>query len=193
MSDSIEEEIMEDTVAKTVDLPTISNYFNVHPRTIANWYKLGMPRQGREQYNVRECIEWDRNRCVQEAVRSAAGKSYVDASMAKIRREVAEAELKEIEVARERGTLVNISDAEKQLERELTPVRNALLGFPRRIAPYIVMVPDEIQAAEIMEDHIRDLMDSLANKVDESIVEDSIEDSIEDVDDESEPLNNEEV
>ena len=170
---------MSETVSPSVDANTLALYFGVTTRTLANWRKAGMPMIANNRYDVRKCIQWYADWLSQEALKTSAGKVFVDTETAALRKLVAEAEIKELQVAKERGELVSVQDSVKALERFTTPLRSALLGFPSRVSPYLVMVPSQMEAAIILENHIRELMDRMANEVEIEPEEIPVEEDVE--------------
>ena len=169
---------MTESVSPSTNATTLASYFKVSGRTIANWRTLGLPMLSRNRYDIAACIEWYADWKSAQAMKTVTGTKFVDEESASLRKLVAEAEMKEIQVAKERGELVNVQDSVKALERFTTPLRSALLGFPSRVSPYLVMVPSQTDAAIILESNIRDLMDRMAEAVEveePEIEEDDVE------------------
>lgn len=62
-------------------------------------------------------------------------------------------------------TLVPHEWAVKELATHLGIVRQGLMSFAPRAAPYLVMVPDELTAREMIERKVHELMDALAQQI----------------------------
>lgn len=174
---------MSSQVDLTVDAPSLCNYFGVSTRQLANYRKMGLPTQGRNEYNVRECIEWYTNWKVQSALKTNQRPVQANEEELKLRKLEAEATLKEIEVATMKGELVNIADASRELSKHLTSVRNGITSFPARTAPFLVGVENERVARDILDREVVSLMNFLMENTEEPQL-DPTEDGGEDWEDE---------
>jgi phage terminase Nu1 subunit (DNA packaging protein) len=159
-----------------VDKKTLAGMFGVAGTTIDAYRRKGLPTVGEgraTKYNVQECFRWFNSYTVQqEREKWDTTPSGMTEQDAKTRKLTAEALIAELDLAKERGTMVNISDAEREVMKHHTIVRTSLLAFPVRTAPFLVMVPDELTARQIIEAEIFKLMDALSVPVEiEHIVE----------------------
>lgn len=166
---------MSNQVDLVVDAPTLCNYFGVSSRQLQNYKKMGLPVQGRNQYNVRECIEWYTNWKVQSALKSNQKPIQADEEELKLRKLEAEALLKEIEVATLKGELINITDAQKELTKHLTSVRNGIMAFPARTAPFLVGLDNQRVVRDVLDREIVNLMTFLMENTEEEPIEPSPE------------------
>lgn len=116
--------------------PCISRYmvsvmFNVADKTVYNWIEKGLPTllQGKiNWYDLFACFDWYLDNVFEgKDKRTAENKK----DNAEIRKKVAEAELKELELARARGALIDVNDIEKQLSLRATYFKTALEELPR--------------------------------------------------------------
>jgi phage terminase Nu1 subunit (DNA packaging protein) len=90
-----------------------------------------------------------------------------------IRKLAAQALREELELEKERGTLVNVEDASKELSRNLTAVRAALLSFPSRASAYCVGITDELAMREVLDTQIELLMNSIIKSVEVDVIDDA--------------------
>lgn len=148
-------------VALTVDAPTLCNYFDISVRQLANYRKAGMPMVSNNKYNVRECFEWYSNGRVQAALKANQKPIVVDEEELKLRKLEAEAQLKEIEVLQLKGIFVNVEDAKREMLRHGTSMRNAVMSFPARTAPFLVALDDERTVRDVLDREIALLMTNL--------------------------------
>lgn len=71
------------------------------------------------------------------------------------RREAADAELKEMELAQRRGELVSVSEIRAKLGERLGQVREQLLQLPARLAPLMVGETDQARLQTLLDDELR--------------------------------------
>ena len=123
----------------------------------------GMPHHGegsRLRYKLDEVIPWYIKHLGEGAKALAISKDQ-----AVLRKLTAEAMLREVELAKERGQLIAIADAEAELSSHLSVIRRTLLALPSRIAPYLVGLTSEALARKAMKRAITDLMDAIAKGI----------------------------
>src|SRR4051812_8927418 len=89
----------------------------VDPRAITTWVKKHedfpsrKKRDGVREFPVRQCLQWQRDRAVADAIAGFGPQKPSDFEEAELRKAIADAELAEIKVARERGSVVAVSSA----------------------------------------------------------------------------------
>ena len=145
----------------TVDAKTLCNYLGVETRQLANYRKAGMPMQAANTYNVRECVAWYSDWRTQSALKANQKPVSQNEDELKLRKLEAEAIAKEIEVEQLRGGLVRVEDAERELAKHLTSVRNGLQSFPARAASFLVGINTERQVRDLLDREVVALMDYL--------------------------------
>lgn len=100
---------------QTLTLQEIARAFRVQVQTIREWRAQGMPHRmvgGRPLFDLPACIEWRREKDRESARDEAAP----DEAKERARKMRAEAELKELEVARIRGQQVPVEQYEERAE-----------------------------------------------------------------------------
>lgn len=139
------------------------------------YIKKGLPGIGHgrgRKFDIPSCVQWLINFQVSEAQQEFKDKAATgdDASWS-TRKLAADALLKELELERERGVLVNINDAEKELARNLSAVRAALLSFSSRSSPYLMGITSEITMRETVDTEIEKLMLSIKSSLETKEIE----------------------
>lgn len=126
------------------------------PRQIDNLVVEGMPRRkvGRSWIYGPDAEAWYWRRKV-EAVGSAK-KGQLDA--ARMRRELAQAELAELEVAQRRGDLVPLVDAKREVGRLAELVRARLVAAPGRFAHRWQASRSHQDAQQVLDEVMREIL-----------------------------------
>lgn len=108
----------------------LADVFRVSVRTIQRWEKRGLDRArvgNGATYDLPEAVAW--------ALEREQASEDTDYETARARRMAADAHLRELELGRERGTLVHIDDMEDLLRTPLERVAAELKAAPSRLAP----------------------------------------------------------
>jgi phage terminase Nu1 subunit (DNA packaging protein) len=148
------------------------------PRTVAAWIaKDGMPTTNRRGANGRPLVDpvaavaWIRareRRAAEERLRAALAQTQDPLD----RKRTAEAELREMDVARRKGDLVPRDEIERQWSQLASATREAMLAVPGMAVQLgVVDRPAELR----LEDLVRDALTALASRVDASADEDDLE------------------
>lgn len=106
----------------------------VDPRSITTWVKkhADFPskkgKNGVREFPVKQCLQWQRDRIVADAIASYAPQEKSDREDADLRKAIADAELAEIKVARERASVVAVGTAISTFRELATRIRAAVLS-----------------------------------------------------------------
>jgi phage terminase Nu1 subunit (DNA packaging protein) len=147
-----------------VDRAVIAEEFNITARRVNQLVGIGLPRAARGKYPVEKCRRWyirylqkclERDALVAEGGES--GRAFV-----RLRREIADAELKEIEVAKARKEMIAISDFEKTLSDLVSTVKAQILGVAPRVASKLVGLDSRLMAQAIIEKYLKAALAALA-------------------------------
>lgn len=124
-----------------VDVTKVASFLNLDERRIQQLVKEGMPREGRGQYDAIKCAAWY-IRYLQSALEKKSVPTldggFVGEREERVRLLRADADLREIELAKERSQLVALSDVEKTLADLVLTTRARILAIPPRLAPELV-------------------------------------------------------
>lgn len=171
-----------------VTAPIIVAFLGTHKAKLQELRDAGLPTVGNGnglRYPVGPCIKWYIAWRVQKETEKLmksyqTSQSEMDKDEAVARKLTAEALIKEVELEKLRGTLVNHEDASKELSKHLAVVRNGLLSFPARIAPYLVGITTELDARGMMDVKVADLMLQMAKATEAIDVQDEEDDEDDD-------------
>jgi phage terminase Nu1 subunit (DNA packaging protein) len=156
--------------------PELAQELKISIAAIGNYQQMGMPvhrvgSAGRSAiYNLDHVKEW-----MQDNLRQA-DKTYNELKAEKL---LIEIQLAEIELQRERGELVDIDIAVKQVEEAFSRVRAKVMGLPSRVSGivYSMQSQREVQAyleqsvIEILEELVSDFTGETATETDEAVME----------------------
>lgn len=86
-----------------------------------------------------------------------------DYNESRARREAAEAEKAELELAQLRGQLVSVDEVRASLQRRIAGVREALLQLPARVVPLLVANPDAASMDRLLREELTAAMQQIAD------------------------------
>jgi phage terminase Nu1 subunit (DNA packaging protein) len=125
----------------TVDVAKVAAFLNLEERRIQQLVHEGMPRESRGQYDPIKCahfyIRYLQNALEKKSVPTLDG-GFVGEREERIRLLRADADLREIELAKERSQLVAIPDVEAMLTDLVLTTKARILAIPPRLAPELV-------------------------------------------------------
>jgi len=151
-----------------VEVKQLMQAFNVTERYIGQLVKEGMPREARGKYDLGKCMLWYL-RYLQAVVRRRSGSEIPDDQGRTEQRErlrllSAEAELKELELARERGQFIALPDLEKMLTDLVITTKARILAVSPRVAPQLVGM-DRLTIEAELDKELRSALSYLAKSV----------------------------
>ena len=152
---------------QVVDRVGLSIALGVAEPTILARVREGMPfiqrgSRGKPwQFDLAECITWDRER----AVRKATGIVKGDETDAELNRRLLTARVKreEIEAAKVAAEVVPVEEVEEAVTTAFVEVRQAMLSIPERVAMRLLAAEDETTIKDILRDEIDLALHSLAD------------------------------
>lgn len=112
-----------------VDVNFIAKFLRKDIRTIQNYAKKGMPREGKGQYDFIKVCDWYIKHL--EAELLAAKRGDETEAHARARLMMYRANLAEIELAKKRAEVITVEDAEKELQKILTAINTKIRAYPR--------------------------------------------------------------
>lgn len=136
-------------------LKDVAAHFNVHPRTVDNWKKRGMPIAAKSRYDLLEIEEWADDEGLLEGKVHGYAQRY---QKEKYLHEKARREKVERENLVAAGRLMDIEEV-KRINREVDlSIKSDLLAIPSKVAPFLEgMTAREIQRKleEAIDDALR--------------------------------------
>jgi hypothetical protein len=147
------------------DVERIAQALNLTRSRVAQLVKRGMPKEGRGQYDPVKCMLW-----YIRFLRAAIEKKSVpmtDGSFAgereeRVRSLRAAADLREIELAKERSQLVAIPDVEQMFTNLVLTTKARIMAIPPRLAPELVGEASRVMIQAKIEKSCKEALHSLS-------------------------------
>jgi phage terminase Nu1 subunit (DNA packaging protein) len=125
----------------TVNVTKVASALNLTEQRVQQLVHEGLPREGRGQYDPVKCLLWY-VRYLQKALEKKAVPTleggFVGEREERVRLLRADADLREIELAKERGQLVALPDIEAALTDLVLTTKARIMAIPPRLAPELV-------------------------------------------------------
>jgi len=156
-----------------LDKSQLAEYLGTSKVTISRYITLGMPAavtggRGRAyKFDPTVCKAW----LTDYRNKHSVGRPRDDVDgvnlgrriqEAKLTKEMADAALKELELAERQGKLIPISDVTDKVAAEYTAIRARLLSLPPKIAPLVLIETDINAIREILDSEIRSILEELS-------------------------------
>jgi phage terminase Nu1 subunit (DNA packaging protein) len=146
----------------------IAQLLNLSEQRIHQLVKVGMPREARGQYDAMKCMLWYVRYL--QAVLEKRSASMSDGGYAGVREERvrllrADADLKEMELAKERGRLVALPDVESALTDLFRTTESRIMAIPPRLAPELVGETSGVMVQAKLEKACKEALAYLAKAV----------------------------
>jgi hypothetical protein len=126
-----------------VDVERVANALNLTRQRVAQLVKEGLPREKRGEYDPVKCMLWYIRYLQAQVSRLSPNVASQGGELDSERKERigllrAERELKELELARERGEYMALDDVEKTMTDLVVVTRARILTVANRVAPQLV-------------------------------------------------------
>lgn len=152
----------------TVDVTKVASTLNLDERRVQQLVKEGLPREARGQYDPVKCMLWY-IRYLQAALRKKAvptrDAGFVSEREERVRLLRADADLREIELAKERGMLVALPDVEKLVSDLVLATKARIMAIPPRLAPELVGETSRVMIQAKLEKACKESLAYLARAV----------------------------
>lgn len=133
------------------------------PQALGRWTdRPGAPvvlKKGRPYCIWPDFPKWRDAELARKAAEAAAPGDFEEARTRKVS---AEAELAELELARERGRMVTVDDCADRLARILERVRARLVAVPGKLAPRLVGLGTAMEARGVLEEAVGETLAELS-------------------------------
>lgn len=162
--DWLQHQLEEEKARRNIrSLGEIADLFGkVQQRTINLLVKNeGLPRKERGEYDLAEVIPWYMKRYEHQLKEAKAGGE--DGVQAKARLIKAQADLKQIALAKVRAEVINVQDAIIAFENVLSILRQRANVFPKRAAPQLEGLETNGEREAMLKDLINELLTELAD------------------------------
>jgi phage terminase Nu1 subunit (DNA packaging protein) len=151
----------------TVDVTKIASALNLDERRVQQLVKEGMPREARGQYDPVKCmlfyIRYLQAALERKSVPTVDG-GYAGEREERVRLLRADADLREMELAKERGQLVAITDVEMEMTDLVLTTKARILAIPPRLAPELVGETSRVMLQAKLEKACKEALAYLARR-----------------------------
>jgi phage terminase Nu1 subunit (DNA packaging protein) len=148
-----------------VNVGKVANALHLTEQRVQQLVQEGMPRESRGQYDPVKCLLWY-VRYLQKALEKRAVPTldggFVGEREERVRLLRADADLREIELAKERGQLVSIQDVEKEFTDLVLVTKARIMAIPPRLAPELVGETSRIMIQAKLEKACKESLSYLA-------------------------------
>jgi phage terminase Nu1 subunit (DNA packaging protein) len=149
------------------DVGRVAQALNLTEQRVQQLVKEGMPKEARGQYDPVKCMLWY-IRYLQAALEKKSvpvgDGAYAGEREERVRLLRADADLREIELAKERSQLVAIPDIEQMLTDLVLTTKARMMSIPPRLAPELVGETSRVMIQAKIEKAIKEALAYLANK-----------------------------
>jgi phage terminase Nu1 subunit (DNA packaging protein) len=151
-----------------VDVTKVASFLNLDERRIQQLVKEGMPRETRGQYDPIKCAYWY-IRYLQQVIEKKTVPTldggFVGEREERVRLLRADADLREMELAKERGLLVALPDIEARLTDLVLTTKARIMAIPPRLAPELVGETSRVMIQAKLEKACKESLAYLARAV----------------------------
>ena len=152
----------------TVDVTKVASALNLTVSRVHQLVKEGLPKEGRAQYDPVKCMLWYirylQNALERKSVPTLDG-GFVGEREERVRLLRADADLREMELARERGLVVALPDIEATLTDLVLTTKARIMAIPPRLAPELVGETSRVMIQAKLEKACKESLAYLARTV----------------------------
>lgn len=147
----------------SANVSQVAKFVNLDERRVQQLVKEGVfPRARRGQYNLSKCaaayIRYLQSVLEKKGVRLGDGIVSLNERDERVRLLKTEADLKEIELFREREQLVTIDDVEKEMAELALTTKARVMSVAARVAPELVGETSRIMIQAKLEKHLKEAL-----------------------------------
>ena len=148
-----------------VNAEKIGKVLNLTEQRVHQLVREGLPKEGRGLFDPAKCMQFY-IRYLQRALKKKSVPTleggYVGERDERVRLLRSQADLSEIELAKQRGQLVAIQDVERAMTDLVLTTKARILAVAPRIAPDLIGVASRVMAHAIVEKGLKEALLSLA-------------------------------
>jgi hypothetical protein len=154
----------------TADPAKIAQALNLTVSRVHQLVKEGLPKEGRGQFDPVKCMLWYirylQNALEKKAVPTLDG-GFVGEREERVRLLRADADLREMELARERSVTITLDVHEKELTDLVLTTKARIMAIPPRLAPELVGETSRVMIQAKLEKACKESLAYLAKAVDD--------------------------
>jgi terminase small subunit / prophage DNA-packing protein len=150
---------------KVVNRADLASVLGVSPPTVDAYLRRGMPFRKRGdkgkawEFDTADVVDWLRDEEARRHMGEQAATMTLDD--AKKRREVANAQLAELELAEKLRTVIKVDDVAATVREEYQVVRQLMLSIPGRLAQELAAEADASVVERMLKDAIAEALEEL--------------------------------
>lgn len=152
----------------TTNADKVAQALNLSVERVHQLVKEGLPKEGRGQFDPVKCMLWY-IRYLQQALEKKAVPTldggFVGEREERVRLLRADADLREMELARERGLVVALPDIEARLTDLVLTTKARIMAIPPRLAPELVGETSRVMIQAKLEKACKESLAYLARAV----------------------------
>jgi terminase small subunit / prophage DNA-packing protein len=145
----------------------VAQALNLTVSRVHQLVKEGLPKEGRGQFDPVKCLLWY-VRYLQQALEKKsvpmADGAFAGEREQRVRLLRADADLREIELAKERGQLVPLSDVEAEMTDLVLTTKARILAVAPRVAPELLGLTSRVMAHAIVEKALNEALHQLSKR-----------------------------
>jgi phage terminase Nu1 subunit (DNA packaging protein) len=149
----------------TVGPEKVAQALNLTESRVHQLVKEGLPKEGRGQFDPVKCMLWY-IRYLQAAIEKKSVPTldggFVGEREERVRLLRADADLREMELARERSLVISIADYERTLADIILTTKARVMAIPPRVAPEVVGQTSRVMAQALIEKACKEALTYLA-------------------------------
>jgi len=153
---------------RIVGIKQIASTLNLTPSRIQQLVQEGLPKKLRGKYDQDQCTGWYirylQALVEKKAIVSEGGEVFKNEREERLRLLRADADMREIELARERGQLVAIEDVEHEMADLILVTKARVLAVGARVAPELVGETSRVMIQAVIEKAHKEALSHLAKK-----------------------------
>jgi phage terminase Nu1 subunit (DNA packaging protein) len=149
----------------TVDVGKVARALNLTPQRVQQLVKEGLPRETRGRYDPIKCMMFYvryLQRVLEKKSTPTLDGSFVGERVERIRLLRAQADLREMELARERSLVIPVEDYERTLANFILVTTARVMAIAPRIAPEVVGQQSRVMIQALIEKGCKDALSCLA-------------------------------
>jgi phage terminase Nu1 subunit (DNA packaging protein) len=154
--------------ARIVGVKHLAEILNLTPSRIHQLVQEGLPKKLRGQYDQDQCtafyIRYLQALVEKKAIVGEGGEVLTNEREERLRLLRADADLREIELARERGQLVTIDDVEKEMSDLVLTTKARVLAVAPRLAPELLGETSRVMAQAKIEKALKEALLGLSKR-----------------------------
>ena len=145
----------------------VAQALNLTPSRVHQLVKEGLPKEGRGQFDPVKCLLWY-VRYLQAALERKSVPTldggFVGEREERVRLLRADADLREMELAKERSQLVSIEDVEREMTELILTTKARILAVAPRVAPELLGLTSRVMAHAIVEKALKEALLQLSKR-----------------------------